>query len=482
MKVVLRQRPCSDCSIARKTLQPFDCCWPTSTGRAATDRKSSIRSHKSATSAWLTHWPRNTLRSRIAKKRPPSTRCSYSSRPQFRKLAGKALARHRQLLVSAAVNGLQNDGSPQAVKLLVTASKPLTTPQFGRTSPRRWEISELASPKVALNKAADSDNVAKRQKAIEALHAISQRSPGYPYFMQGRQSAQGERWDEAITRYSSALEIDPELAEAYSGRGHAIPKEEHRRSPPETLPKRSELQEIVGAEAVTGLGICLVQEGNLDGGIQLIEKPRDSMNEDYIYTYNAACVYGRVSRTRAQAATHAGTRSTGRSISRKIDRRFASFRQAWFSGARMDEKGFRPGVAARYAGIRKIVSQDASSDENRSPQQFEQRCGPGKATPRKEGTNALRGGAPTSIRSDPICCSKAQNRNLGTHSPPADPPWSISTESTRRAATRGKRPWATAAASPRRTLASSRTAVSTSSTRSSTWRSPRASPGQSPPD
>lgn len=212
--------------------------------------------------------------------------------PQFRKLAGEALARHDSSLVSAAVNGLQNDGSPQAVKLLVTALEASNNPTVWAYITTALGNLGTRESKVALNKAADSDNVAKRQKAIEALHAISQRSPGYPYFMQGRQSAQGERWDEAITRYSSALEIDPELAEAYSGRGHAQLQKRNIAEAHKDFAKAVKLESF-SAEAVTGLGICLVQEGNLDGGIQLIEKSRDSMNEDYIYTYNAACVYRR---------------------------------------------------------------------------------------------------------------------------------------------------------------------------------------------
>ncbi len=163
--------------------------------------------------------------------------------------------------------------------------------------------------------------------------------------MQGRQSAQSERWDEAITRYSSAIEIDPELAEAYSGRGHAQLQKKNIAEAHKDFAKAVKLESF-SSEAITGLGICLVQEGNLDGGIQLIEKSRDSMNEDYIYTYNAACVYGRALERAAQAAAHARARPTGRPVSRQVDCRLAAVGQAGVSGYRLDEEGFRPGLAA----------------------------------------------------------------------------------------------------------------------------------------
>lgn len=322
--------------------------------------------------------------------------------PQFRKFAGEALARQDSSLVNAAVNGLQNDGSPQAVKLLVTAleaSNNATVWAYITTALGNLGTRES---KVALNKAADSDNMAKRQKAIEALHAISQRSPGYPYCMQGRQSAQAERWDEAIARYGSAIEIDPELAEAYSGRGHAQLQKKNIAQAHKDFEKAVKLEKF-SAEAITGLGICLVQEGNVDGGIQLIEKSRNSMSEDYIYTYNAACVYGRALE-RLLKQPHAP----------EVDQQADRYRAKSLADLRRSIKLGFPDLEWMKKDsdldslhddpeFKKIVSPDAPPEESRLPDHKGKGAArPRKNNPQKDGANALRGGTSNfdSLKSD----------------------------------------------------------------------------------
>jgi len=321
--------------------------------------------------------------------------------PQFRKLAGEALARHDSSLVSAAVNGLQSDGSPQAVKLLVTALEASNNPTVWAYITTALGNLGTRESKAALNKAADSDNPAKRQKAIEALHAISQRSPGYPYCMQGRQSAQGERWDEAIARYNSAIEIDPELAEAYSGRGHAQLQKKNVAEAHKDFAKAVKLESF-SSEAVTGLGICLVQEGNVDGGIQLIEKSRNAMNEDYIYTYNAACVYGRALERLLQQPH---TPERDQQVDAYRAQSIADLRRSiklGFPDLEWMKKDADLDSLHDVPEFKKIVSQDASSDEHRAPD----KTGKGAARPPKvrpkEGTNAIRGGTSNfdSLKSD----------------------------------------------------------------------------------
>jgi hypothetical protein len=41
------------------------------------------------------------------------------------------------------------------------------------------------------------------------------------------------------------------------------------------------------------LGICLVMEGDVRGGTKTIEDSRAKLSDDFVFTYNAACVYGR---------------------------------------------------------------------------------------------------------------------------------------------------------------------------------------------
>jgi HEAT repeat protein len=321
--------------------------------------------------------------------------------PQFRRLAGEALARIDSSLVSAAVAGLQNDGSPQAVKLLVSAlesSNNATVWAYITTALGNLGTRES---KAALNKAAESDNPSKRQKAIEALHSLSQRSPGYPYCMQGRQSAQSERWDEAIARYTSAIEIDPELAEAYSGRGHALLQKKDVAAAHKDFEKAVKLESF-SSEAITGLGICLVQEGKVDEGIKLVEKSRTWMNEDFIYTYNAACVYGRALEQLLKQPP-----------SPERDKQADAFRAKSIADLRRSIKLGFPDLdwmkkdsdldsLHDVPAFKKILAQDPSSDENHSspdnpgtdkPRPGKPGDGKARAGKSKEGVSSVRGGA-----------------------------------------------------------------------------------------
>ncbi len=107
-----------------------------------------------------------------------------------------------------------------------------------------------------------------------------------------RHPAQSEHWDEAISRYGAAIELDPELSDAYSGRGHALLQTKKLAKAHKDFAKAVELDPY-SAEGVSGLGICLVMEGKIESGTKTIEDSRSKLNDDFVFTYNAACVYGR---------------------------------------------------------------------------------------------------------------------------------------------------------------------------------------------
>jgi HEAT repeat protein len=325
--------------------------------------------------------------------------------PQFRKLAGEALSRNDSSLVSAAVVGLQNDGSPEAIQLLVAALESSTNPTVWSYITNALGNFGTRESKAALNRAVDSENLAKRNMAIAALRSLDQRSPGYPYCMQALQSVHGERWDEAISRFTSAVEIDPELAEAYSGRGHALLQKKKYVEAHKDFAKAIVLQSF-NSEAITGLGICLVQEGRVEEGVKLVEKSRARMNEDFIYTYNSACVYGR-----------ALERLLKQPPSPERDKQADGFRTKAIADLRRSVKLGFPDLdwmkrdsdldsLHSMPEFKKLVSQDPSSEENRTAPDNSgndpARPGKGKSAKTKEGADAQRGGASTmdSLKTD----------------------------------------------------------------------------------
>jgi HEAT repeat protein len=210
----------------------------------------------------------------------------------FRRFAGEALIHGDSSLISTAIMGLQNDGSPQAVQLLISAldsSKSTTIWSYLTAALANFGTPEA---KLALLRARDSEDPRKRKLARDALQTLNTRSPGYPAFLTARQSAQVERWDEAITRYTAAIELDAELADAYSGRGHALLQIKKLAEAHKDFSKAVKLDPY-SAEGVSGLGICQVMEGDIATGTKTIEESRSKLNDDFVFTYNAACVYGR---------------------------------------------------------------------------------------------------------------------------------------------------------------------------------------------
>lgn len=212
--------------------------------------------------------------------------------PAFRKLAGEALLSSDQAVISRAADGLQNDGSAEAVKLLAEAFEKSTE----RTS---WShianaLGTLGTPEAqdALRKARDSENEQKRNLALEALQNLRRRSPGYGYILQAQQFEQSEKWDEAAQKYSSAIEVDKQLPEAFAGRGHALLMQSKSKEAQADFQKAVDL-EPYSSVAVTGLAVTYVLEGKIDEGIKYVEDARPKFPRDQLYFYNTACVYGR---------------------------------------------------------------------------------------------------------------------------------------------------------------------------------------------
>jgi Flp pilus assembly protein TadD len=212
--------------------------------------------------------------------------------PHFRRFAGEALLHGDGSLIVTAITGLQNDGSPQAVQLLVNALDSSNNPIIWANI--TGALANFGNPeaKEALTRARDSDNPRKRKLAIDALRTMSTHSPGYTALLTARQSAQAERWDEAISRYAVAIELDAELADAYAGRGHALLQTKKLAEAHKDFTKAVKLDPY-SAEGVSGLGICQVMEGDVANGTKTIEDSRSKLNDDFVFTYNAACVYGR---------------------------------------------------------------------------------------------------------------------------------------------------------------------------------------------
>jgi len=213
--------------------------------------------------------------------------------PRFRLLAGQALQSGDGGLVANAIQGLQEDSSAEAVKLMTDALE--TSKNSFTWSYLSNALASIATPaaRAALMKARDSGNPEKRNFAIHALQLIQSRSPGFPSFAAGQKFASVSNWKDAIENYDMAIQLDPTLSDAYAARGHARLSQEKFAEAGKDFSIAYD-QDPYNSLALTGMCLVMVMaEGKPVDAVKKLEEARAKFPNNAIFNYNAACVYGR---------------------------------------------------------------------------------------------------------------------------------------------------------------------------------------------
>jgi len=213
--------------------------------------------------------------------------------PRFRYLAAQALQSGDGGLVGHAVQGLQEDSSTEAVKIMTDALE--TSANSFTWSYLSNALAGVATPaaRSALLKARDSDKPEKRNFALNALQLIRKSSPGFIYFAQAQQFANSSKWKEAIEYYDTAIGLDPNLSDAYAGRGHARLSQEKYAEAGKDFSIACE-QDPYNSLALTGMCLVVVLgDGKPVEAVKKLEEARKRFQNDAMFNYNAACVYGR---------------------------------------------------------------------------------------------------------------------------------------------------------------------------------------------
>jgi len=213
--------------------------------------------------------------------------------PRHRDLASQALLSNDHSLVGFAVQGLQEDGSPEAIQMLIGALDTASTTQAWSYLTNALSIIGTPAARAALVRARDSGNAQKRNYAVNALTQLRQRSPGYQYIFQAQAFVQMEKWKEALEQFDLAIQLDPQLPEAYAERANIYLKDEKFAEAGKDYAKAYELDPY-NAQALTGLGITMVVvDGKHAEAVKLLEESRSRFANNALFSYNAACVYGR---------------------------------------------------------------------------------------------------------------------------------------------------------------------------------------------
>jgi HEAT repeat protein len=254
----------------------------------------------------------------------------------FRQLAPQALLSGDNALVSHAAQGLQEDGSAESVGILIDALE-------AGTNSFVWSyvanaLAALGTPecRAALRKARDMGGPDKRPFAINALISLRQRSPGFPFYQIGQQQSVANNFKEAIEHYDTAIQLDPELSDAYAGRGHARLGQEKFAEAGQDFAKAYE-QDPYNSMALTGVCLSMIlTEGKVDEATKKLEEDRHKFQSNAalpniaVFNYNAACVYGR-----AYENLHKNPQAENR------EKRMESFKQAGLADLKKSlESGF----------------------------------------------------------------------------------------------------------------------------------------------
>jgi tetratricopeptide (TPR) repeat protein len=212
---------------------------------------------------------------------------------QFRRLAAQALLTSDGTLINPAIQGLQEEGGPEAIKVMIdTLDASSNSFTWGYLCNALAQAGTPAA-RAALLKARDSENIEKRNHAIGALQILRQRSPGFQYIVHAQNFAQEKKWKEAIEQFDLAIELDPALSDAYAERGHALLHLDKAALAGKDFDKALDLDPF-NSLAVTGACLAIIlAEGRHAEAVRKLEDARARFPRNAMFHYNAACVYGR---------------------------------------------------------------------------------------------------------------------------------------------------------------------------------------------
>lgn len=211
---------------------------------------------------------------------------------KFRELAQVAILQSDITLVNAAVQGLVDDGSPNAVKMLGDALEKNPEPQTWTYFCNALGQLGTEGARAALVKARESKDRNKQVQADQGLRQMRQRSPGIQDVYQGHQQLQAKQYKEALKHFTQAIGKDPRLPEAHLGRGDCNNRLGQFDEARKDYQKALDLDPY-NAQALTGACIMQIIAGEVVPAIELLESKRERFTTDPLFLYNSACAYGR---------------------------------------------------------------------------------------------------------------------------------------------------------------------------------------------
>lgn len=165
---------------------------------------------------------------------------------------------------------------------------------------RAIEISPL-DPFPYLILASHHVKLKQYQEAIAAYDGAIRIKPDdiQPYLFKAQFLNELSNWDEAlkvydqiIRKYDQINRKDNNYVRAYTGRGHTYLQKSNWKAAQKDFQKAFDLKKN-SSQAITGLAICMVYNQQADKAITFVEGFVKQFENDYLFSYNVACVFGR---------------------------------------------------------------------------------------------------------------------------------------------------------------------------------------------
>lgn len=218
--------------------------------------------------------------------------------PQYLDVVRQALGSSHSSVVQQAIQGLVNEGSPLAEKILcetmVASGK---AEELDRVAMALVGLGTRAA-REALKKAAQSSEARRRAAALNGLENLRQGSPANIYLEQAATFYRDRNWAQAMELYQVATQLDPDLPQGFAGLGDVAIKQEKWDVAATAFERALALAPDDG-QIISGLAIAQVMVDKIDAAMQLMKAREAEFRKDPTFRYNTACVYARASeRTR----------------------------------------------------------------------------------------------------------------------------------------------------------------------------------------
>lgn len=150
-----------------------------------------------------------------------------------------------------------------------------------------------------LTKANTYQLLSQLENAIAACDAAIKISPGdmQPYLTKAHIYTEAEQWEKALHVYDQmiqdpTIQKDNRLIDAFTGRGHMNLQRMDWQAAQKDFQRAFEIDNK-SSQAITGLAICMVYNHQEEKAISFVKEQLKNFEEDGLFHYNVACVYGR---------------------------------------------------------------------------------------------------------------------------------------------------------------------------------------------